>query len=93
MNAQDFCYWLKGFSELSGAQPTQEQWQSIKEHLDTVFVKVTPPVKANLQQSDADALHALFEKAAKEKRKFNPYELPKPNYFLHPRLKAGDLIC
>jgi len=44
MDAQQFAYWLQGFAELNEAQPTAEQWKSIREHLGTVFVKVTPPL-------------------------------------------------
>jgi hypothetical protein len=45
MNAQEFCYWLQGSSELNPEWvPSPEQWQSIKEHLQTVFVKVTPQI-------------------------------------------------
>lgn len=45
VRAEQFAYWLQGFSELTGDNPpTPEQWQSIKEHLQTVFVKVTPPL-------------------------------------------------
>jgi hypothetical protein len=44
MNAHEFAYWLQGFSELSADPPTAEQWQSIKDHLATVFKKVTPPI-------------------------------------------------
>lgn len=45
MNSEQFAYWLQGFVELNGSEPTAEQWQSIKDHLKTVFVKVTPEVK------------------------------------------------
>lgn len=46
MSPEQFAYWLQGFAELTGSTPpTVEQWQSIREHLATVFVKVTPPVK------------------------------------------------
>lgn len=45
MDATQFAYWLQGFVELNGGQPTPEQWQSIKEHLALVFTKVTPPVR------------------------------------------------
>lgn len=45
MTSEQFAYWLQGFVELNGSEPTAEQWQSIKEHLKTVFVKVTPEVK------------------------------------------------
>lgn len=42
MNAEQFAYWMQGFVELSGAEPTPEQWKSIKDHLQLVFKKVTP---------------------------------------------------
>jgi len=47
MTAEQFAYWLQGFTELNPSmdQPTPEQWKSITEHLKTVFVKVTPAVK------------------------------------------------
>lgn len=44
MTPEQFTYWLQGWTELSGATPTEEQWKSIKEHLQTVFKKVTPPI-------------------------------------------------
>lgn len=44
MNSEQFTYWLQGFVELNGSEPTAEQWQSIKDHLNTVFVKVTPSI-------------------------------------------------
>lgn len=42
MNAEQFAYWMQGFVELNGAEPTPAQWQSIKDHLQLVFKKVTP---------------------------------------------------
>jgi hypothetical protein len=47
MNEHDFCLWLQGFAELNTHPPTPEQWQSIREHLQTVFKKVTPDVKGS----------------------------------------------
>lgn len=44
MTEQQFCYWLQGYCELNQQPPTVEQWQSIREHLVTVFIKVTPPI-------------------------------------------------
>jgi hypothetical protein len=32
MTPEQFAYWLQGFAELQGAVPTQEQWDSIREH-------------------------------------------------------------
>lgn len=42
MNAEQFAYWLQGFAEDNAEPPTPEKWQSIRDHLQTVFVKVTP---------------------------------------------------
>lgn len=47
MTSEQFAYWLQGFVELSGQIPTEAQWGSIKEHLKTVFEKVTPPVQTS----------------------------------------------
>ena len=43
MTPEQFAYWLQGYAELNEQPPTAEQWQSIREHLATVFHKVTPP--------------------------------------------------
>ena len=42
MTPEQFAYWLQGFAELNPGAPTQEQWQSIRDHLALVFTKVTP---------------------------------------------------
>lgn len=42
MTPEQFCYWLQGFGELNGSPPTKAQWQSINEHLQTTFKKITP---------------------------------------------------
>lgn len=42
MEPIQFCYWLQGFAELNASPPTLEQWQAIRDHLQTVFKKVTP---------------------------------------------------
>ncbi|HVH49977.1 MAG TPA: hypothetical protein VM760_08905 [Sphingomicrobium sp.] len=44
MDPLQFAYWLQGFAELNDGEPSPEQWQSIKDHLATVFQKVTPPL-------------------------------------------------
>lgn len=45
MTPEQFAYWLQGFAELNGKKPpTEAQWKSINEHLQTVFKKVTPPL-------------------------------------------------
>lgn len=52
MNAEQFCYWLQGFSELTPEQPTPEQWKAIKEHLELVFRKVTPQAPGAFRITD-----------------------------------------
>ncbi len=46
MTAEQFTYWLQGFFEMSppGVVLTAEQSKMIREHLATVFQKVTPPL-------------------------------------------------
>jgi hypothetical protein len=42
MTAENFSYWLQGFSEICGQTPSKEQWDIIKDHLNLVFNKATP---------------------------------------------------
>ena len=42
MTPEQFAYWMQGFAEISGEAPTAAQWRVIKDHLETVFQKVTP---------------------------------------------------
>lgn len=42
MTPEQFTYWLQGFVEIGGGQPTNRQWEIIKDHLNLVFNKVTP---------------------------------------------------
>ena len=45
MTAEQFAYWLQGRMELLPNQlPTEAEWRMIKQHLATVFYKVTPPL-------------------------------------------------
>ena len=44
MTSTDFVYWLNGYFEISGANSLDEkQVKIIKDHLNLVFTKVTPP--------------------------------------------------
>ena len=43
MTPEQFCYWLQGRLELNGDPLTPEETQCVREHLKTVFTKVTPP--------------------------------------------------
>ena len=56
MTPEQFAYWLQGFAELGGGErPTPEQWKSITEHLQAVFVKVTPQYGLQVSHLRADA--------------------------------------
>jgi hypothetical protein len=66
MTPEQFAYWLQGFVELGkGAAPTPEQWKSIREHLETVFKKVTPPVGVE-QKNAATELQRFFREYDKK---------------------------
>lgn len=41
MTPEQFCYWLQGFAE-TDTVPSDEQWCTVREHLDTVFIPTTP---------------------------------------------------
>lgn len=45
MTTEQFCYWLQGFAEIKGGweEPTAQEWKVIKDHLELVFKKETPP--------------------------------------------------
>lgn len=99
MDAHQFTMWLQGFAELSAEPPTKEQWQSIREHLQTVFIKVTPPVAPSLPKIDLkDSVH--IKKLLEEAQKQNG-ALPQPIYppILTPywldsyKFRPGDIIC
>lgn len=55
MTSEQFCYWLQGYAELQSIPPGYLQWESIKEHLNLVFLKetksTTTPVSIPLDQS------------------------------------------
>lgn len=67
MTPEQFVYWLQGYAELTRGQgvPTAGQWQSIVEHLATVFNKQTPPL-------DSPRLDNLLDLA----RRYNPGGIP-----------------
>ena len=75
MTPEQFCYWLQGFVELSGdCLPTQEQWKSIREHMQTVFQKVTPPVFGGPVTSNRSQLEEYIEAHRREYQ--NPFSGP-----------------
>jgi hypothetical protein len=101
----DFCYWLQGFAELSKEPPDQKQWDAIKEHLSTVFFKVTSdirgwtdkggimPAKVETPKSDPnkDKDDQDFKKAFEEfQRKCRNNELPVPLDYKKPPFWSED---
>lgn len=50
MTTEQFVYWLQGFAELNAEPPTVEQWQAIRDHLQLVFEKKTPPFPVKVNQ-------------------------------------------
>ena len=42
MTAEQFAYWLQGYSEVCGKRPNKDEWQIIQDHLKLVFDKQTP---------------------------------------------------
>jgi hypothetical protein len=47
MSPENFCYWLQGRAELVAATPSDAEWESIKQHLNLVLTKQTPPGPGN----------------------------------------------
>jgi hypothetical protein len=54
MTSEQFCYWLQGFAELTVDLPTEAQWLMIRDHLDTVFTKVTPKLGPAVNYNTAE---------------------------------------
>lgn len=56
MTSRDFCYWLQGFFELSKyLEVDKDQMESIKKHLDMVFVHEIDPSFPN--QKELNKIH------------------------------------
>lgn len=56
MTPEQFCYWLQGRAELQPDKaPSTAEWKMIREHLETVFVKVTPPLQQYFPKSPTDS--------------------------------------
>jgi hypothetical protein len=90
MTEQQFAYWLQGFAELNPSAPTAEQWQSIREHLATVFKKVAPEMKPAVDLGKNDALKKYLEKNQQDR-----VCLQSPSPVWQPQYpgKPGEIIC
>lgn len=108
MTPENFAYWLNGFVELTqGQTPCPAQWKAIKEHLDLVFKKVTPPVAETKIKVDVDTkgaqkavedLAKSYEEAIKRVKDANPYPSWYPSvqpYWLgqDTGFLPGTIIC
>lgn len=94
MNEQQFAYWLNGFAELNQQPPTPEQWKSIREHLATVFKKVTPALgsPAIPDMKDNPSIKEML-KRAKKANWIEPSQKYYQPYFLDSPYKPGTVIC
>lgn len=94
MNDQQFAYWLQGFAELTGdTPPTAAQWKSIREHLNTVFTKVTPNVgspRIPVDLKDSQVMKDLLEKA--RQGGFVQPVLPQP-FWVQEWSASGMVTC
>ena len=62
MTAEQFCFWLHGFFELTGKDAiSSAQAKMIREHLDLLFDKKTPPLDRGLSKEGKDALDELLK--------------------------------
>lgn len=59
MTSRDFCYWLQGFFEISGAKEiTPDQTEMIKRHLNMVFKhEIDPSFGDQKKQEDLSKIH------------------------------------
>lgn len=68
MTAEQFAYWFQGFAELSESPPTQAQWDSMREHVATVFKKVTPSVRTGGDHMTQEQARHLREFVLRQRR-------------------------
>jgi len=67
MTPENFCYWLQGMFELTGARnlsPTQVQ--AIKGHLALVFDKQTEDFGETIEEINVEAMHNIIEELVAE---------------------------
>jgi hypothetical protein len=59
MKATEFCYWMQGFFELSATKTLNEdQVESLRKHLDMVFIHDIDPSYPQKQQGALDLAHS-----------------------------------
>ena len=77
MTFEQFAYWLQGFAEINGSVPNPLEWNMIKEHLATCFVKVTGKMEPPL--STEEIIEQLKEIDMEYKRKKETFVRGLPN--------------
>lgn len=90
MTPENFCYWLQGFMELSNERTlTPEQVQIIRDHLNLVFIKLTPLACATpvsdlklpaITSKTPEELEREFYKSLEEGQKGMKATKMSPNY-------------
>jgi hypothetical protein len=66
MTPEQFCFWLHGFFELTGQDElTAPQARMVREHLDLVFTKVTPPLGPPVPEITPELAKQLAEEGKK----------------------------
>lgn len=92
MTFEQFAYWLQGFAEINGNVPNPLEWNMIKEHLATCFVKVTSTWEPPL--STEEILEQLRENDMRKFVKGMPNETPMYEYRTTiPLNDCGIFIC
>jgi len=86
---EEFIWWLKGFAELSPTPPTQEQWNSIVEHMNLLFNKVTSPAPGDLPLKDSKKV--LTQEEIRFRKWFEQNKFPPP--ILPPGADKITLTC
>lgn len=91
MTPEQFAYWFQGFAELSPTPPTPEQWESMRQHVATVFKKVTTPVAPAVKPP------SIFDKPQDLedifRREMEKREREKSKAFDWPQTPKYTLIC
>lgn len=83
MTPEQFAYWLQGFAEISQKPPTEAEWTIIKDHLATVFNKVTP----NRQP------YPLGPASPSIPNPIGPYVTPPKDWTIPPNWPRPEVIC
>lgn len=90
MTSRDFCFWLQGYFEISGAAGLSvEQAEIVRKHLGLVFVhEIDPSAGPPAHQATLDAINTT---GAKPRGKWRTLSSRFPPY--KPTIAGGLLRC